>query len=332
MKQRTFKSNLVISLAATTITVLSALAPLSASGETVLSGVSAFPVGHPFSQNFERFVEDVKQRSGGSLIIDYKGGAPAVGSPFNLVQRMQTGAFDIMNITGAYYDSVVPEGLAMALTNVPIQEQRQNGAYALLNEAHEERGLYYLGKSMEYVPFQLYLAEPIDTADLNGLRLRIAPHHLPFFTELGAATIRADLSDIYTYMANGTIDGFGWPLLGFLPDWYRATNYIVEPGFYDADIHLLLNLEAWNELSDEHKQILTDLMIEYEANNKALYSELNNAARAAHAENGLETITLPEGEARAWLETADEAGWAAVIERSPERGPKLRPLMTRADQ
>lgn len=319
-------------LAATALAALFALGPLPAMSETVLSGVSAFPEGHPFSKRFESFVEDVADRSGGTLVIDYKGGAPAVGSPFNMMQRVQTGAFDVVNITGAYYDNVVPEGLAMALTNVPIQEQRQNGAYDLLNEAHRERGLFYLGKSMEYVPFQLYLVDPIDKADLDGLRLRIAPHHLPFFTELGASTIRADLSDIYTYLANGTIDGFGWPLLGFLPDWYRATNYIVEPGFYDGDIHIILNDEAWAALSDEHKTLLKDLMTEYEAGNKAYYSDLNEKARAAHSENGLEVLALPDGEAKTYLQTADDAGWAAVIERSPERGPKLRPLLTNVAQ
>jgi TRAP-type C4-dicarboxylate transport system substrate-binding protein len=297
--------------------------------QTFLSAASAFPKGHPFSAKFERFVDVVNERSKGTLKLDYKGGAPAIGSPFTLGQRAQKGVFDIITITGAYYDSIVPEGLAMTLTEIPIQEQRRNGAYELFNRAHQDRGLYYLGKTLEYVPFQLYLRKPIDKADLKGMRLRVAPHHQPLFTTLGAATVRSDLSEIYTYMENGTIDGFAWPLQGFLPDWYRVTKYRMEPGFYDADMQIVLNLNAWKKLSPEHQKLLNDVMIEFESTNRSEYAALNEAARKAQQQGGLEEAALPPGEAAKWLNAAKESAWKAVVERSPQYGPNLKNLVTK---
>ena len=82
--------------------------PTLASQKVVLTSASGFPRGHLFSQNFERFVEEVNKRSNGTLVIDYKGGAPTIGSPFTLGQRVQRGQFDMMSNTGPYYEIDCP--------------------------------------------------------------------------------------------------------------------------------------------------------------------------------------------------------------------------------
>jgi hypothetical protein len=45
------------------------------------------------------------------------------------------------------------------------------------------------------------------------------------------------------------------------------------------------------------------------------------------AEVGIQTIKLPEAEARKLLALSLEAGWAGVIAASPTHGPRLRQLM-----
>jgi TRAP-type C4-dicarboxylate transport system substrate-binding protein len=311
------------------LAMILATAPIAA--QTTLSAASAFPRGHPFSVKFEKFIEEVNQRSKGTLVIDYKGGAPAIGSPFTLGQRLQRGQFDIMGNTGPYYESILPEALSLTLAERSIQELRQNGAMKLINEVHATRGMYVLGRTMEYVPFFLYLRKPVETANLNGYRVRVPPHLQPFFGAVNAATVRADLSEIYTFMENGSIDGFGWPQQGFLPDWLKVVKYRLEPGFYNADIHIILNLTAWNKLSPEHRKLMEDLMIELEATNKAESDALNAAAFAAQDKAGVQVIKLNDVEAKKWLTTARDTVWKALIERAPESGPKLRKLMTKAE-
>ena len=89
---------------ATTLAIGLCVTATAVNAQVTLTAVSGFPRGHLFSQNFEKFVEEVNKRAKGSLIIDYKGGAPAVGSPFALGQRVQRGQFDIMSNTGPYYE------------------------------------------------------------------------------------------------------------------------------------------------------------------------------------------------------------------------------------
>jgi TRAP-type C4-dicarboxylate transport system substrate-binding protein len=295
-----------------------------ASAQVTLTAASGFPRGHQFSQNFEKFVEEVNKRSKGTLIIDYKGGAPAIGSPFTLGQRVQRGQFDIMSNTGPYYESTVPEALALILTERPIGELRTNGGFDLIQKAHAAKGLYYLGRTMEGTSFHLYLRKPIEKADLSGYRIRVAPHYQAFFGSLGATTLRSDLSEIYTFMENGSIEGFGWPLLGFLPDWLKVTKIRVEPGFYDGDIQTVFNLETWNKLSPEHKKLLQDTILEFEKRLPEEMKALNAAAAKAQADAGVQVLKLSPDEAKKFATAAVETTWKAVIERSPELGPQLR--------
>ena len=200
-----------------------AAAPGSMAEERVLSGASSFPVGHIFSVKFERFVKALNKKGKGVLKIDYKGGAPAIGSPFTLGAKVQQGAFDIITITGPYYASVVPEAQALQLAEIPIQEQRKNGAFDYVNKVHMAKGIYYLGRTFNTV-FHVYLKNPIESPQLKGLHLRIAPHHRDFITALGATAQRSNLAEIYTYMENGTIDGFAWPAKGSCPTGTRSRN------------------------------------------------------------------------------------------------------------
>jgi len=296
--------------------------------ERVLKGASSFPAGHIFSVKFERFVKAVNLRGKGLLKIDYKGGAPAIGSPFTLGAKLQKGAFDIVTITGPYYAGVVPEAQALMLAEISIQEQRKNGAYKYLNQVHMAKGVYYLGRTLN-TEFHVYLKKAITKPELKGLHLRIAPHHRDFITSLGATVQRSNLAEIYTYMENGTIDGFAWPAQGFLPDWYKVTKYRIDPGFYAPAMHVLLNLETWKSLSPKQRAFLTSLIVEFEATNDKEQMAGDSGARKLMSEKGIKVIEFSGENRNKWVTAAKETAWRGVIKRSPNHGPALRKLLTK---
>ena len=75
--------------------------------EVVISAASGFPKGTLFSKTFEGWVEMVNEKGKGLVRIDYKGGAPAIGSPFQLVKQLQEGVFNMVSTTGAYYTNTL---------------------------------------------------------------------------------------------------------------------------------------------------------------------------------------------------------------------------------
>lgn len=299
-------------------------AATAVSAQVTLSAVSAFPEGHLFSSRFESLIEDFNAAHGDEVFIDYKGGAPAIGSPFTLGERVQRGQFDLLNIAGPYYETVVPVALALMLTDKPMSELRDSDWFAAMQEAHQARGLQYLGKTVHQAAFHLYLKKPIDKADLTGLRLRVAPHYQPFFGELGATTMRSNLAEIYTLVENGAIDGFGWPNVGFLPDWLEITPYRVDPGFYDADLNVVMNLESWEELNDEQRGWLADFVEQYEMSAPEVVSGWMEESYAKMDEAGMQVIELSPEESEKFLSMSKSTAWDTVISRDPEIGARLR--------
>lgn len=307
-----------------------AATPVAAS-ETVLRGVSCFPIGSPPSVPFEKMVEDVNAKGAGIVKIDLLGGAPAIGSPFQVAERMALGAYDIAACPESYFGSLVPEAPALRLHELPYSELRQNGAIDAFQERMNAKGAYYIGRHHSDGKFHLFLRDPIDAPDLSGLNLRVSPNYTAFFKSMGATVQRSSMPEVYTLMENGTVDGFGWALRGIAPSWYKVTGYRVDPGFYNAPLHTIANLNRWNSLSDDARDLITQIVLEAEARTEAgsdwtLSSD--EAMKETMAENGMETLAFEGADAELWVNAANEAAWAEFLENNPETGPAMKALFT----
>ncbi|MEM6897916.1 MAG: ABC transporter substrate-binding protein, partial [Pseudomonadota bacterium] len=128
-----------------------------------------------------------------------------------------------------------------------------------------------------------------------------------------------------------TVDGYGWALRGISPSWYKVTGYRVDPGFYNAPLHTIANLQRWNGISDEARAVITEIVMEAEARTEA-GSDWTEAADAKMVEvmeeNGIATLTFEGEEADLWVAAAREAAWAEFLENNPDTGPGLQALFT----
>jgi TRAP-type C4-dicarboxylate transport system substrate-binding protein len=302
------------------------------SAEVTLSGASCFPIGGPTSKPFEAVVDAVNERGKGVLQIDLKGGAPAIGSPFTLTQKMAKGAYDIVGCTEAYFGNVLPEAPALRFSDYTFAELRKNGGLDYMQRLFAEKGIYFLARHHDFGPFHLWLSKPITKPDLTGLHLRVSPVYTAFFTSLGATVQRSNIAQVYTYMENGTVQGYGWPALGWVPAWVKVTKYRVEPGFYHASLHTVVNLEKWKTLTTAQQDILTQVGLEFEARAETsdpAFQALLDKQNAWTASEGMKTITFEGADREKWLAAAKKAGWDEVLERSPEHGPALMKLFTK---
>ncbi|MEE2716928.1 MAG: TRAP transporter substrate-binding protein DctP [SAR324 cluster bacterium] len=314
-------------------TALSAILALPAhAGEVTLSGASCFPIGSPPGRSFEALVKAINQRGKGVVQIDLKGGAPAIGSPFTLTQKMSKGAYDIVGCTEAYFGNVLPEAPVLRFSDHTYAELRKNGGLDYMQKLLNKKGIHYIARHHDHGPFHLWLSRPITKPDLTGLHLRVAPVYTAFFKSLGATVQTSNIQQVYTYMENGTVQGYGWPASGWVPAWVKVTKYRVEPGFYSATLHTLANKRRWNKLSQAQKDLLTEVGLEFEANSEPTAPALQAAlkkTKAWMASEGMETITFTGADREKWLNAAASAGWGEVIERSPEHGPALKKLFSK---
>ncbi len=300
--------------------------------EVTLSGASCFPVGHPVTKPWSSYIAEVNKRGKGIVQIKLIGGAPAIGSPFTLTQKMARGAYDIVGCTEAYFGNVLPEAPVLRFSDRPFAELRKNGGLAYVQKLMAKKNIHYVARHHDFGKFYLWLSKPISKPDLNGLNLRVAPVYTAFFKKLGATVQQASGSQIYTLMENGTVQGYGWPALGWLPAWVKVTKYRVEPGFYHASLHTIANLKKWKTLSKAQQDLLTQIGMEFEARTETdnpAFKALLKAQNDKTLKQGLKPITFTGGEAEFFVKTAVEEGWKEVIDRSPVHGPALKKLFSK---
>ncbi len=300
--------------------------------EQVISGASCFPIGSPVSKPFQAYVARVNEKGKGVIQIDLKGGAPAIGSPFTLTQKMSRGVYDLVGCTEAYFGNVLPEAPVLRFSEYPWSTLRKNGALDYVERLMQKKNIKYIARYHDFGPFHLWLSKPISGPDLKGFHLRVSPVYTAFFKSLGATVQTSNIAQVYTYMENNTVQGYGWPALGWVPSWVKVTKYRVEPGFYASSLHILANARTHKRLSRQAQKVLFDVGQEFEAaseTNNPKFQAMLKKQKDWMASEGMQTITLTGAQRRQWLQAAKDAGWKEVLERSPTHGPKLKKLFTK---
>jgi TRAP-type C4-dicarboxylate transport system substrate-binding protein len=304
-----------------------AAAGLSHAQQITLRAVNAFQEGTYYARNFEAFVKKVNEEGKGIVQINYLGGPKAIPT-MEQGAALRNGVVDLANTTTSFVAGVSPESLALNYATVPWAEMRRNGTVDFLNRLMMEKGLYYFARTGDGVPYHIYLNKRIDKADLSGLKIRIAPIYREFFTRLGASVMQIAPGEVYTALDRGVVDGYGWPLLGIFDlGWHEKTKFRVDPGFYNIELGVIFSARTWNSLTPAQRDFLNRQVAWLEAKNADMAGKDAAADLKRQAEAGIQTIRLPEAEARKLLALAQEAGWAGVIAASPTHGPRLRQLM-----
>ena len=252
------------------IAALAALASVAATAanaqEVTLKGITAFAEKTFNSRAFERFIEKVNADGKGQIQINYIGGPKAM-PPFEVGNALKSGVVDIANVTGAFYTNVFVESDAWKLAERPMSELRRNGGFDYMAKLYDEKmNAIFLVRALVNTPFHLYLTKPITKADLTGFKLRITPVYRDFFTALGATVVQTAPGEVYTALERGVVDGYGWPIGGIFDfGWHEKTKYRVDPGFYRAEVSILINKATWGKLSDAQRKVITDAAAMIEA-------------------------------------------------------------------
>jgi TRAP-type C4-dicarboxylate transport system substrate-binding protein len=309
---------------------LAALLPAAAAAqETTLRLVSAFPENVFYVKRTLEWVDKVNKDGKGVLAIHFIGGPKAIPT-FETGNAVKTGVVDMSLTTGAYYTNLMAEADALKLAEVPATEQRKNGAFELINKIWAEKAnMRYLARVVDFTPFHLYINKKIDKPDLTGLKIRITPVYRDFFQALGAAVMTTAPGEVYTALERGVIDGYGWPIHGLFDlNWQEKTKYRVDPGFYNAEVSLVVNLDKWKSMPAKAREMLDREARAYEAQND-FWKSYNQQETKRQAEAGIQAITFDAATSRAYVEKAKEVGWAGAIKASPQYGPQLKKLIAR---
>ena len=246
----------------------------------------------------------------------------------DMVRAMSDGDFDIKvfepgALAGgyAYYDPI-SQGAFEAAYGTPGANQGKNPAFAFLSTwpfgpgalefnawmHHEGGGIdiaseLYARDNIKYfycgmIPPETsgWFREPIESLDqLKGLKMRFFGVGAKVMQKFGVATQQLAGGDIYPALELGTIDAteFSMPAIDRTLGFYQIAKYNYFPGWHQQSTtnEILVNMDAWNALSDAHKamfQTACDANFMHELSDG---EALQAAAMIANEKDGVTMVT-----------------------------------------
>ena len=323
---------LLVGVVFLTVVVSMAVAPgcLLAKDKVTLKAVTFQGKHVTFIDAYFMFQKEIEATAGGKLALNYIGGPEAI-PPFEQIEAVKSGVVDLAFLPAAYYVPQLAVADAVKLSRITPWEERQTGAHDFLNNLHQQKvNAVYLGRFSDGIQFHIYLNKKIDKPDFSGLKIRVTPVYKPFVEALGGVSVTTTPGEVYTALERGVVDGYGWPSIKISDfGWHEVTKYVIDPGFYQVDVCILVNLDSWNRLSKDLQQLLTDAAKKVEHEASEHYARIIKEERDLILSKGVQVIKFSPADEQQYLETAYKAGWDRVFSKSPAEAGEFQKMISK---
>jgi TRAP-type C4-dicarboxylate transport system substrate-binding protein len=300
--------------------VLSTLSA-AAAAEVTLKVVTVFPRNHTFNIPAMEMIADVNARGKGVVQLQYVGG-PEVIPPTEQLTALQRGVYDIFIGAASYYDGQVPETGAHNASNKSAMQLRADGALDLLNKAFNAKAnaqyLGYLGSGYTFYIFTK--VEPKRNAaggiDMQGMKIRGASIYRPFYDTQKITTVNIQVPEMYSALERGVIDGLGFPLIGITNlGWEKQLKFRVFPTFWQGDLAIIGNLDAWKKLDPKQKDFLMGAVASTERKAHAFFQEEQKREEQKILAAGMKDVVPSPAEAKKVSDAAFNSLWEQLGKR-----------------
>lgn len=274
----------------------------------------------------EGFAAQLRERSDGELDVQLRG--PETVSPFEQLQPVSAGVFDLLFTHGAYHLGETGMAFGMDAVADDPQARRDSGIFELIDEHYRQRNLKLIGVFSAASGYHILLRDPIgEEGDLTGRRIRASATYHDMVEELGGAVTTLPADEIYSALDRGVVDGAAWPVFGAMDySWYEVADYMTRPTFGVTNLTMLMNLDAWNALNEEQQALIDEVARELEVTGRAHFEELWAEEDAAMQAAGLEITEFGPGVAEQ-VEAMFAAGvWKQVRGRAGADGAAFHEL------
>jgi TRAP-type C4-dicarboxylate transport system substrate-binding protein len=304
----------------------------TAGAETVLRLAGSWNILQNFTADFMEYVEAVNERGRGLVRIEFLGG-PEVIPEQQLLYALRRGVVDLAFGGMTYYRGVLPEGDALFATTLSPEEARESGALEALQPWWARRvNAHLIGWVQTSVGANVWLREapaygPDGLPDLRGLIIRTSPSNRELLLALGARAVQIPVSEIYTALERGMVDGLAFTTIG-MPDLGvdRFIRHRIDPPVLRLAVAVQANRDAWERLPPAAREILESEAAAYEVRNRQRFQELAARERRQLEAGGLTVHELPSPARERYQRLAFDVVWARMARRSPAAAAELKPL------
>jgi tripartite ATP-independent transporter DctP family solute receptor len=257
---------------------------------------TVYQTDHTISKGSAEFERLVNEKSNGEIDVQVFY-AEELGTEREMAEMTRAGGLEMVLSglpgTGAFVPQI--EVMEAFYTYDDVEDLARVAAAIApeLNAFMEPQGFHLVGM-MYQGPRNLLASRPVGKfEDMEGLRLRIP--QTPLFVALaqswGATPTAIAFSETYTSLESGVVDAVEGTAesivtMGFSEQAKNLT--LTRHNFYPQP--MVVNLDWWNSLSDEHRQIIEEAAAEATAYQLSLHKDADDAALARMKEQGVEII------------------------------------------
>ncbi len=316
------------SLMATGIVFSSGVFMASSAQATDLRMISSYNLNAAYTKQVAmRYIALVEEASDGEISIELSG--PDVVPPFQQLQPVGAGVFDLLYTHGAYHTDTTGVGAAMDAVSVDPAKVRETGLWDLIDQHYNTLGLKLIAiPPLGSSGFQYVLEDPIEgSPGLKGRRVRGSPTYTNVTEGLGGVPVLMSSSEVYSGLDRGVLDGAAWGLNGVQDlGWYEVAGYFSKPTFGQTYTYVLMNLDAFGGLTEAEQTTLLEQGEELEVTNAELLDGLAVEEWEALKELGMQETQFAPEDAEQLDALVNEGIWALGMEKSPETVGEMRKL------
>ncbi len=310
-------------------TVIAAM-PAIAAAEKLTVATFVPPQHHTNTVLFSWFAEELEARSGGTLSMQLFPAGQLGAGPVQQFKRAVEGVADITFGVSAYTPAIFPKTM---LAIPPGKAASSAEATTRLMAVFDD----YLADEYEDVKvIALSTAAGIgiaSTRDMSTLEAmsgaKVVPYAAlttPIIEAMGAVPVQMPVTEMYTGLSTGTIDGAYATYNNMTPPWNFwdvASHFTVNVPVQHAVIFVVMNKERYQGLSDEHRSIIDALS--GEAASMKLAESFDGAdAKSLAVMQSTEgkgyTLVEVSAEERARMDAAVAEGMQAIFADYASRG------------
>lgn len=322
MQYITMVSRLKATVAAGALALGMFAAAAPATAEVSVIYATHTSTGSISNRQYEAFLEELSERTNGYIKVSDKYHSEALIRAVDMLRNVGRGVADVGYFCTGYTPALLPLTSMMEIPYSTSKGDAWSQAGVELYESNEAFRNEFRALNVELLALDAPSSTIIgankeikSAADIKGMTLRAYGDLGAIAQRGGGATpVPMSTAEIFTSMQTGVIDGYiGTPLwMPYPENWLPVTKSIVDPGigvYYACG--LVMNLDIYEKLPDEVKQVLAEMRTEFPAKSIKYVAEGDDATVAAATQEGITFYRFTPEEVQAWK---DGVGYEALEE------------------
>ncbi|WP_157087657.1 TRAP transporter substrate-binding protein [Oceanobacillus damuensis] len=277
---------------------------------------------HAVSLGIDKFAELVEEKSNGEIVIEtFHDGL--IGNDREVIESAQMGSIELASSSTPNMTSFTNYFTAWDLpyifeTKEEVYTAIDGKPGDIVREQMENNGFKVIFFP-DYGYRQIVNNErPIRVPeDMEGLKIRTTNSRIEQadFIQYGSNPTPVAWSEVFTALQQGTVEGEGnsYSLL-WDSKHQEVLDYATEVNYnYSSDI-VVMNLEFFNDLSEEHQQIIMEAGAEATEWQRVIANENDEKAKQDFIDYGIEVYEPTEEEMREWKQVVEPVWDQFVVE------------------